>query len=189
MDTGQFGCFGFNQYGYDTIPGTAIGEAIQLAAKSFLSGRNSIKLLYCLPTAKIMNQTRRIIFPCQKEGIRIYTIGFGTVRGDLIPEKDGSGSVVSYKKDKKGETIMTRLNEDALRELALKTGGEYYGASDGGIEVNRIAESVSEMENKQLSSGKYDMYVEKYYYFLLAALVLVLTEMFLPDKMPGRLKI
>jgi len=172
------------------IPGTAIGEAIQLAAKSFLSGEKQYKALILLTDGEDheSNPTDYISL-AKREGIRIYTIGFGTVRGDLIPEKDGSGSVVSYKKDKKGETIMTRLNEDALRELALKTGGEYYGASDGGIEVNRIAESVSEMENKQLSSGKYDMYEEKYYYFLLAALVLVLTEMFLPDKMPGRLKI
>lgn len=172
------------------VPGTAIGEAIELAVKNFVREDRKYKALILLTDGEDheSDPVSRALM-AKKEGVKIFTIGFGTPRGELIPEKDAGGSVVGYKKDKDGETVMTKLAAETLQKIAYETGGKYYRSSDGEMEVDLIADDISGMGTKQLKAKKYEMYEEKFYYFILIGLALMLIEMFLPDGFKKRINI
>jgi Ca-activated chloride channel family protein len=173
------------------VPGTAIGDAIDLAVKNFVKEERKYKALILLTDGED-HETDPLSAAASagKEGVRIYTIGFGTAQGDLIPEKDdATGAVTGYRKDKKGNTVMTKLDEQTLQKIADSTDGKYYRATDGEIEVSRIAEDISGMETRQISSKKYERFEEKFYYFLFIGLVLILVETFLPDGMGANTEI
>ena len=164
------------------VPGTAIGDAIDLAVNSFVNKERKYKALILLTDGEdhesdVVSAADR----AKKDGVKIYTIGFGSPQGELIPETDESGRVSGYEKDKSGQTVMTKLDQTALEKIAYDTDGKYYRATDGEIEVSRLADDISGMEGKELKSQKYDRYEEKFYYFVFAGLVFLLLEMFLPD--------
>ncbi|MEW6555795.1 MAG: VWA domain-containing protein [Elusimicrobiota bacterium] len=164
------------------VPGTAIGEAIDLAVKNFVKEERKYKALVILTDGEDHESDPvASALAAKKEGIKIFTIGFGTTRGELIPERDETGNVVGYRKNKKGETIMTKLDEAALQKIAYQTDGKYYQATDGEIEVTRIADDISDMETKQLKAQKFERYEDKFYYFVAIGLFLLLVELFLPD--------
>ncbi|MBN1384983.1 MAG: VWA domain-containing protein [Elusimicrobia bacterium] len=172
------------------VPGTAIGEAIKLAVKNFIREERKYKALILLTDGEDHEgDPVSHALTAKKEGVKIFTIGFGTVQGELIPEKDAGGKVVGYKKDKEGETVMTKLAAETLQNIAYETGGKYYQASDGEMEVSLIADDISEMETKQLKAKKYERYEEKFYYFVLIGLILILIEMFLPDSFRRKVNI
>jgi len=164
------------------VPGTAIAEAIELAVKNFVQQERKYKAIVILTDGEDNEgDVEASAIAAKKEGVKIFAIGFGTTQGELIPEKDSDGKIIGYKKDKKGEIVMTKLNAQILQKISYLTGGNYYQATDGEIEVYRIAEKISDMETKQLKSKKYERYEEKFYYFVLIGLILILAEMFLPD--------
>lgn len=172
------------------VPGTAIGEAIELAVKNFVREERKYKALILLTDGEDHEGdpvTQALM--ANKEGVKIFTIGFGTPQGELIPEKDSGGSVIGYKKDKAGETVMTKLAAETLQKIAYETGGKYYQATDGEVEVDLIADDIAGMGTKQLKAKKYEMYEEKFYYFVLIGLILILVEMFLPDGFKKKINI
>jgi len=170
------------------VPGTAIAEAIALATKNFVQQERKYKALVILTDGEDNEgDVEESALAAKKEGVKIFTIGFGTAQGELIPEKDSADKIIGYKKDKKGETVMTKLNENMLQKIAYTTGGKYYQSTDGEIEVSRISENISDMETKQLKAKKYERYEEKFYYFVLIGLILILAETFLPDSFRKRI--
>lgn len=172
------------------VPGTAIGEAIDLAVKNFVKEERKYKAIVILTDGEDHEtDTVYSALAAKKEGVKIFTIGFGTARGELIPEKDESGKVIGYKKDKKGETIMTKLDEATLQKIAYQTDGKYYQATEGEIEVACISDDISDMETKQLKAQRFERYEDKFYYFVFVGLFLLLVEMFLPDGFQKRLNI
>jgi len=172
------------------VPGTSLGEAIDLSVKSFVNKERKYKALIILTDGEDHeSDPLSSADAAKKEGVKIFTIGFGTSQGELIPETDESGGITGYKKDKSGQTVMTKLDEATLGKIAFETGGKYYQATDGEIEVSRIAEDISSMEGKELKSQKYERYEEKFYYFVLIGLVFILLEMFLPDSFSNKVNL
>ncbi len=172
------------------VPGTAIGDAIDLAVKSFVNKERKYKALILLTDGEDHDSDPLAAADgAKRDGVKIYTIGFGSAQGELIPETDASGGISGYKKDKSGQTVMTKLDEQTLGKIAYDTGGKYYQATDGEIEVSRVAEDISGMEGKELKSQKYERYEEKFYYFVFAGLVFLLLEMFLPDGFSGKVNL
>ncbi|HAX61361.1 MAG TPA: hypothetical protein DCX95_02220 [Elusimicrobia bacterium] len=164
------------------VPGTAIAEMIALATENFVQQERKYKALIILTDGENNEGDVELsASAAKKEGVKIFTIGFGTSQGELIPEKDSSGRTIGYKRDKKGETVMTKLNDNILQKISYLTGGKYYQATDGEIEVSRIADDISAMEGKKLGAKKYERYEEKFYYFVFIGLILILAEIFLPD--------
>ncbi|MEK6645173.1 MAG: VWA domain-containing protein [Candidatus Firestonebacteria bacterium] len=164
-------------------PGTAIGEAIRTAIKSFSQKERKYKVLILLTDGEDHNTNPLgAADDARKEGIQIYTIGFGNPQGEPIPIRDETGTVTGYKKDKKGEVIMSKLDETTLQKIALQTGGKYYRASDGEIEVDRIYEDISKMEKKQLTSKTYSKYEDRFQWILFPALLLLIFEFIFPER-------
>ncbi len=164
-------------------PGTSIGEAIKLAINSFSQKERKYKVLILLtdgedhhsPPLKASDEAK-------KEGIKIYTIGFGSLKGELIPLYDERGDIISFKKNKKGAAVMSKLDEMTLRKIALNTGGKYYRATAGELEVEHLYKDISRLEKKELQSKFFSQYEDRFQYFLAVCLLLLFIELLLPAR-------
>ena len=115
----------------------------------------------------------------QQAGIIIYCIGVGTSSGQPIPLRDEKGGVLGYKKDSRGEVVVSRLDEKTLEEIATTTGGKYYFATPGEAELDDLYENISKMDQRELESKIVRSYEERFQYFVAVALFLLMAEMLL----------
>ena len=111
-------------------------------------------------------------------GIRIFTFGVGTDEGAPIPIKR-NGVVESYKKDMKGETVITKRNPVILQEIAEAADGEYVDGNDTQAVVDFVAETLKNMDKKEFEAKKFVSYKDQFQAFLFAGFLLILLEMFL----------
>jgi len=164
-------------------PGTNLPAAISTAVKGFVRKENKFKALILLTDGENHEGSiENAIEEAKKEGIRIYAIGLGTPTGDPVPERDENGNVSGYLKDKSGGSVMSVLDETSLQKLAIETGGAYYRASDGEMEVDRIYDDISNMDKKELQARVYSQRENRYQYFLFIALILLLLETMFSEK-------
>ena len=77
------------------------------------------------------------------KGVRIYTVGIGSRKGEPIPLRDNDGKMKGYKKDKTGTVVLSKLDENTLAEIAAVSKGKYYHATAGEIELDKIAADIS----------------------------------------------
>jgi len=168
----------------DTIPtpGTAIAQAIEKATKSFNTRELKYKVLVLLTDGEDHEgDPVKIAEEAEKQGIVIHTIGFGSKNGAPIPVKDANGIVSSYKKDRSGNIIMSKLDEVTLEKIALVTGGNYYRATRGEVEVKALADEIAGMEKKEQQSQKFAQYEDRFQYPLAISLILLLSATFLSE--------
>lgn len=164
-------------------PGTAIGDAIKTAAKSFTKKERKHKVLILITDGEDHDTNPvEAAGEAKKEGVMIYTIGIGTKKGEPIPMIDESGKVNGYKKDKSGEVVMTKLDEGTLQKIAFITDGEYYHATAGGFELDSIYDEIGRMEKKELSSRLFTQYEDRFQYFLGIAFILLCIEFIIGDR-------
>jgi len=100
----------------------------------------------------------------------------------VVLTRDAQGRVVDYKRDERGEPVLSRLDEETLGRIALATGGKYFRATDRGTEVSEIAGLVAEMEGKELASKLFTRYEERFYWPLGVAVALLVTDTLIPRR-------
>lgn len=114
----------------------------------------------------------------KRAGVVVYGIGCGTDQGAPIPE----GATGSYKKDKQGKLVTTRLDERALRTLAVETGGKYYRASAAEGEVDEIAKALAAMDASGSGTVLKTRWVERFQLPLAIALAALLLEAVISER-------
>ena len=160
--------------------GTAIGEAINLAMNSFADDERN-KAIIIISDGEdhendaAMNAARE----AAKKGIRIYTIGMGLPEGSPIPEYNQYGRMMGYKKDKHGNTIVTRLDEDMLRRIAETGGGMYVRANNSNVGLEKIYEDISKMDKTEIETQVFTDYEDQFQWFVGAAIILLLVLVFM----------
>jgi len=164
-------------------PGTAIGDAIKVATKGFTKKERKHKVIVLITDGEDHNTNpAEAASEAKKEGVMIYTIGIGTRKGEPIPIIDSSGKISGYKKDKSGEVVMTKLDEEMLQKIALITDGKYYHATAGEFELDKIYGEIDKMDKKELSSRLFTQYEDRFQYFLGVAFVLLCIEFIIGDR-------
>ena len=103
-------------------------------------------------------------------GIKIYTIGVGSAQGKPIPYKG------EYLKDKDGNMVVTRLDENTLREIARVGGGAYIHAGNEEFGLNPIIDDIRRLQQEEFSNVVFEEYDEQYMYFFAIALALLALE-------------
>jgi Ca-activated chloride channel family protein len=170
-------------------PGTAIGTAIEKALGAFVKQERKHKVLLLLTDGEDhISDPLAAAKKAAEEGVRIYTIGLGTRKGEPIPLRDAAGSVDQYKRDRQGEVVMTRLDEPMLQKIALETNGKYYRSTMGEDELNKIYEDISRLEKKEFQAKEFTQYEDRYQYFLVFAIVLLSLEAIVTDRKKSRKK-
>ncbi len=164
-------------------PGTAIGKAIAVAMKSFVQKERKHKVLILITDGEDnVGDPVKMAEAADKDGIVIYTVGIGSPQGVPIPLTDANGRSLGYKKDQNGNIVLTKLDEVTLEKIALQTGGKYYHATPGEMELNKIYKDISKMQKKELASRIYSQYEDRFQYFLGIGLILLLLEIFIPER-------
>ncbi|MCS6979945.1 MAG: VWA domain-containing protein [Flavobacteriales bacterium] len=113
------------------------------------------------------------------QGIRIFTIGLGNPEGVPIPVYV-QGRFQGYKTDAEGRTVVTRLNEALLRELAAVGGGMYVSGNDLSRALDLISEEIDRLDHAEITLLKTDGRANRFYYFAAFGLLILLLEHFLP---------
>ncbi len=168
-------------------PGTAIGSAILTSVKAFEQTERKFKVLVLITDGED-HQSNPIeaAKTAAKEGIRVYTIGIGSVQGEPIPIRDEKGKVLQFKKTRDGEVVVSRLDEMTLQKIALETGGKYYHATPGEMELDKIYDEISRMEKKELEGKLLTQYEDRYQYFLIFSLIFLTIEFFISERRSKR---
>ncbi|MES3037628.1 MAG: VWA domain-containing protein [Bdellovibrionota bacterium] len=123
-----------------------------------------------------------------KQGMRIFTVAFGTERGGAIPVRDQMGNLKGYKKDQKGETILTVVKGDALKKLAEIGKGSFYFAQLGGNYLKNIVEDFGQLQKAEYDSEMSVQYNEVYQTFLVIGLFFLCLELLISEiKNPFRI--
>lgn len=164
-----------------TVPkqGTAIGAAINLAMNSFSPQEESGKAIVVITDGENHEDDASGMAAQAKEnGLIVHTIGMGLPQGGPIPVYNANGQK-DYLKDNDGTTVVTRLDEKMLQDIALAGGGTYIRASNTEVGINKIYEEISKMEKAELETHVYSDYNDQFFYFFVVALALLVIEFFL----------
>lgn len=163
-----------NSISTESVPvqGTALGEAINTSARSFSAQSEKSRAIIVItdgenheddPVGAARNAAEM--------GIRVFTIGVGSPEGKPIPLKEGG-----LLKDRNGEIVVTRLDEDILKQVAEVGGGAYVRAGNSEFGLNPIIDEIRKMESEKFNSVVFEEYDEQYMYFFAIALVFFILE-------------
>jgi Ca-activated chloride channel family protein len=101
-----------------------------------------------------------------EDGVKVYTVGVGSVTGEPIPVLNADGNVTGYMKDRDGQTVMTRLNEEVLQTMARETGGKYVHSASGDLGVGEISEELGRLDKAEYETSMVVEYDERFEYFV-----------------------
>lgn len=117
-----------------------------------------------------------------KEGIRIFTVAYGTEKGGAIPEIDPYGNATGFKKDSSGQPVLTQVKGEFLKSLAAAGEGQFYFAYFNGDHLRRFADDLSQLEKTQFQSSMLTQYEEKFTWPLLAGWILLFISFLISDR-------
>ena len=163
------------------VQGTAIGDAIRLSIKSFSAQSEKSRVIIVISDGE--NHEDDAVGAAKQAaelGIKVYTIGVGSAEGQPIP-MDGD-----LMKDRDGNIVVTKLNEQMLRDIARAGGGAYIHAGGEEFGLNPIIQDIRRMEDEEFGSVVFEEYDEQYMYFFGAALLLFVIEMLIGERKPRR---
>ena len=160
--------------------GTAIAEAINLAVKSFSDEEHSKAIIIISDGEDHENDAAvKAAQEAAKKGIRVYTIGMGLADGAPIPEYNKYGQQTGYRKDKNGNTIITKLNEAMLQQIAAAGNGIYVRASNSNVGLSKIYDDIQKLDKSEIEAMVFTDYEDQFQWFVALALIFLLIEIFI----------
>lgn len=163
------------------VQGTAIGDAIHTAIKSFSAQSEKSRVIILITDGE--NHEDDAIAAAREAadaGIRIYTVGVGSAQGQPVPV---DGQLLT---DKDGNIVVSKLDESVLRKVASAGGGAYVHAGNDEFGLNPIIDDIRRMEGEEFSSVVFEEYDEQYVYFFAIALLLLVVEVLVGERRPDR---
>ena len=168
--------------------GTAISEALEMAKTYFNDDAQTNRILFLISDGEDHEgNIEEIASEAAKEGIRIVTIGVGTTKGGPIPEKR-NGVIQSYKKDRSGQTVITKLDEATLKEIASEANGRYIDGRVTSEVVKEVTEILQNMDKKEFESQQIADYKSQFQWFLGLGLLFLLLDILLLERQTSWLK-
>jgi len=168
--------------------GTAISEAIQLSKTYFDNEDQANRVLIIISDGEDHDgEALNIAEEAAEQGIRILTVGVGNTKGGPIPIKR-NGVVLNYKKDNQGETVITRLDESTLKEIAAEANGVYINGSNTTEVVETIKGELDKMDKQEFESKQIADFKDQFQWFLAFGILLLFIDIFFLERKTGWLK-
>lgn len=163
--------------------GTAINEALKLAKSYYDDDEQTNRFLFVVSDGEDHEENVSYMADeAMKEGIKIYTVGVGMPEGGPIPLKR-NGTLIGYKKDREGEVVITRLNDQTLRKIASDGDGEYILGNSTAKTVEYIDELLLKADKKEFETKQFSDFKDQFQWFIgLGILFLVLDTLMFTKK-------
>jgi Ca-activated chloride channel family protein len=168
--------------------GTAINEAIKLAKTYFDDEEQTNRVLIIISDGEDHSDAASAIAEeASNEGIRIFTIGVGDVKGGRIPIKR-NGILLNYKKDNQGETVITKLNEETLKDIADEANGAYINGNNTADVIKEMKEILYKMDKTEFEAKEFADYKDQFQGFLGFGIFFLFIDIFFLERKTGWLK-
>ena len=162
------------------VPGTSLAAPITLAARLLAKypGKKAVILLTDGEDHSPEDLTAAKE-AALKNNIRVIAIGIGTKEGALLPDTlDENGQILEYKKDKNGNTVVSKLDEKPLLELAQATDGAYITYTTAAQVAMQVEENLRQLDKISSNASRHTTYKNRYqiplaFSFLLLAVYLL----------------
>ncbi|GGG91844.1 BatB protein [Polaribacter pacificus] len=162
--------------------GTAINEALTLAKTYYNNDEQTNRFLIIISDGEDhQDETSKVAQSMSKEGIKIFTIGVGTEQGGPIPIKT-NGSLVGYKKDNKGETVITKRNQEVLEEVANSASGRYIDGNKTETPVDILEKILANAQKSEFETKQFSDYKDQFQWFIGLGILFLLIDVFFLDK-------
>ncbi|MBR2064633.1 MAG: VWA domain-containing protein [Bacteroidales bacterium] len=172
-----------NSISTESVPvqGTAIGDAINTAMRSFSAQSEKSRAIIVITDGENHEDDPvEAAKQAAEMGVRVFTIGVGSPEGKPIP-MDGE-----LLKDRNGEIVVTRLDEEVLQKVAEAGNGVYVRAGNSEFGLNPIIDDIRKMDDEKFKSIVFEEYDEQFMYFLGIALFFFVVEMLIGDRKSRR---
>jgi Ca-activated chloride channel family protein len=174
--------------GPEMVPkqGTAIGSAIDLGIRSFSPGKEKSRAMIIItdgenheddPVAKAKEAAAA--------GIVIYTVGIGSSEG--VPIQLEVNGKKDYLKDTRGNIVITRLDENILKQIAMTAGGKYVRANNSNIGLDQIFNDIRKLKKQELEGKVFTEYNDQFQIFAGISLLLLLIDFMIMERKNRRL--
>ena len=162
--------------------GTDIGNAIELCMSSFSEERKNNKAIVIISDGEDHEEMAvKAAKEATEEGVVICTVGMGSKKGVPIPIVR-NGKKIGIKKDKDESTVLTKLNEENLIQIAQAGNGTYTKTRGLNLNLRKILDRINEIEKTTLKKDRYSTYDDQFQWFLLPALLLLLLDFMIFEK-------
>jgi len=166
------------------VQGTCIGEAIEMAMAAFdddNSRKNNRAIIVISDGEDHEDNAIEAAKAARQKGIIVHTIGMGLPEGAPIPQFNGNRRV-GYKHDRRGNLVLTKLNEQMLKDIATAGGGYYVGANNASAGVETLFSKIEQMDKVAFDERNFSDYETRFQYVLAFVIMLLILEIFIFQK-------
>jgi Ca-activated chloride channel homolog len=162
--------------------GTDFGPPLRMAIEKLEQdntriSQNTSKIIILISDGEDFgDETSDIGRQVESNGYKLFTLGVGTEKGGQIRTSSG------YRTDRQGNVVVTKLNPEALKALASKTGGRYFEINESRNDVSRLINTINNIEGELMEARFVDVSANKYVYFLMAGILLLVLDVLLQQK-------
>jgi len=163
--------------------GTEIAKAIDLSVQSFDMENTQNKAIIIITDGE--NHDEKAIESAEKAnelGIFVHTLGMGLSKGGPIPIYNKYGNSTGYRKDRDGNTIISKLNESLLQQIASAGKGTYVRANNSKAGLSTLFAEINKMEKKEIGTMVFTEYKDRFQLFIGLALFLLFIDLILLNR-------
>ncbi len=165
----------------DAVPqqGTVISDALKMSAKVFNSAERKFKAVVLISDGEDHNEEAlQTAKDLAVQGVMINTIGIGSSEGTSLTDP----ATGELKKDVDGTTVISKLNEESLKEIAGQTNGIYIHLQSSDEAVRLLKQQLSQIEAKAFGDISQMNFATYYIWFAAAMLILLVAENFITER-------
>ena len=164
------------------VQGTNLADAIKVASESFSNESGKNKAIVLITDGEDHEEEAvTAAEAASKNDIMVSTIGIGSETGVPIPLIE-NGVVKGYRKDRDGQTVITRLNTSLLQELAAKGNGVFVQATASDLGLEKVLEKINQLEKSAIESKMYSDYEDQFQWFIAVTLLFLLIEFLISER-------
>lgn len=164
------------------VQGTNLTDAIKKASESFSNDEGKNRAIVLITDGENHeSEAVEAAAEAGRKGIMVNTIGIGSQNGVPIPMVI-NGVIKGYRKDREGQTVVTKLNSELLKLIASKANGVYVQASQADLGLGAVLDKIAELDKAQLENKMYTDYEDQFQWFLALALLCFFIEFLISER-------
>ncbi|MFI5187173.1 MAG: VWA domain-containing protein [Chitinophagales bacterium] len=163
--------------------GTVFSEALKMSERAFNANERRFKSVVLVSDGEDHDEeTLKTADDLVQQGVMVCTVGIGSAEGSQIPDS----ATNDYKRDAMGNIVISKLNEDELKQIAQKTNGVYVHFESSDQAINELMKQLSQVEKKTFIDVSLLNYKTYYTWFAGLMFLLLILEFILPERKQKR---